>query len=60
MRPARTECGDAPVGGVEELAGITNGMPQRFVRLADVFQMSGQAVDEFEGGKFPLDGHHDR
>ena len=33
-------------------------MAERLVRLANIFQMSGQAVDEFERGEFPLDRQH--
>jgi hypothetical protein len=38
------------VPGAAELAGITQRMSQRFVRLSDLFQMRGQAVDELHCG----------
>ena len=37
---------------------VTERMSQRLVRLPDVLQMSGQAVDEFERGEFPLHRQH--
>src|SRR5207237_10372403 len=48
LRPAGTERGDAAVSGPEELARVAQPMTERLVRLADVCQMTGQAVDELE------------
>ena len=47
-----------PCAAPEELARVAKRMPQRLVRLPDVFQMSGQAVDELQRGEFPLDRQH--
>ena len=46
FRAAGAKRGDAAVRGLEELARVTERVPQRLVRLADILQMSGQAVDE--------------
>ena len=56
-RPARSVAMQ-PWVAPEELARVAERMPQRLVRLAHVFQMSGQAVDELERGEFPLDRQH--
>ena len=53
-----TERGNATVGGLKEVVRIAERMTERFVRLASVFQLSGQVVDEFERGEFPLDLQH--
>src|SRR5207237_4672569 len=48
LRAAGTERGDAAVSGPEELARVAQPMTERLVRLADVCQMTGQAVDELD------------
>ena len=53
-----TELGDAAVSRLKEVARVAKGMTQCLVRLADVPQMHGQVVDEFERGEFPLYRHH--
>ena len=53
-----TERGDATVGGLKEVVRIAERMTECFVRLAGVFQVSGQVIDEFERGEFPLDLQH--
>ena len=53
-----TERGHATVGGLKEVVRIAERMTERFVRLAGVFQVSGQVIDEFERGEFPLDLQH--
>jgi hypothetical protein len=58
LRAAGTQRRDAAVGGLEELPRVAEGVPQRLVRLADILQVSGQAVDELERGELPLHGHH--
>jgi len=57
LRATRPQRRDAAVGGFEELARVTERMPQRFVRLPDVFQVSGQAVDELQRGEFRCTGN---
>ena len=54
-----TERGDTPVGGLKEGVRIAESLTKRFLRLAGVLQVSGQVVDEFERGEFPLDLEHD-
>ena len=58
FRVARPERGDAAVRRAEELPRVTERMPQRLVRFAGVFQMSGQAVDELQRGELPLYRQH--
>jgi uncharacterized linocin/CFP29 family protein len=53
-----TERGNATVRGLKEVVRIAERMTECFVRLAGVFQVSGQAIDEFERGEFPLDLQH--
>ena len=53
-----TERGNATVGGLKEVVRIAERMTECFVRLAGVFQVSGQVIDEFERGEFPLDLQH--
>lgn len=53
-----TERGDATDGGLKEVVRIAERLTEGFVRLAGVFQVSGQVVDEFERGEFPLDLQH--
>jgi len=53
-----TERGNATVGGLKEVVRIAERMTECFVRLAAVFQVSGQFIDEFERGEFPLDLQH--
>ena len=53
-----TERGVAPDGGVKEVVRIPQCLTECLVRLAGVFQVSGQVVDEFERGEFPLDLQH--
>jgi hypothetical protein len=55
---AGAERGDAAVRGLEELARVAQRMAERLVRLADVFQVRGQAVDEFERGELALNRQH--
>jgi hypothetical protein len=42
----------------KELARIAERMSKRFVGLSHVFQVSGQAVEELEGGELPLHYFH--
>ena len=53
-----TERGDAAVSGLKEVARVAERMTECLVRLADVLQMSGQVIDEFERGEFPLHRQH--
>ena len=53
-----TERRNATVGGLKEVVRIAERMTECFVRLAGVFQVSGQVIDEFERGEFPLDLQH--
>ena len=53
-----TERGNATVGGLKEVVRVAERMTECFVRLAGVFQVSGQVIDEFERGEFPLDLQH--
>jgi len=53
-----TERGNATIGGLKEVVRIAERMTECFVRLAGVFQLSGQVIDEFERGEFPLDLQH--
>src|SRR5258705_7665857 len=50
--------GDAGVSRLKELACIAVCMSKRFVRLAHVFEVNSQAVEEFERGEFPIYRHH--
>ena len=58
FRAARPERGDATVRGPEELAGVAEHVSQRLVRLPNVFQMGGEAVDELQRREFSLDRQH--
>jgi hypothetical protein len=53
-----TERGHAAMSGLIEVARVAERMTERLVRLADVFQMSGQVIDEFERSEFPLHLQH--
>jgi hypothetical protein len=53
-----TERGNTTDGGLKEAVRIAKRMTKCFVRLAGIFQLSGQIVDEFERGEFPLDLQH--
>jgi hypothetical protein len=55
---ARAQCGHATVSRLKKLARIAEHLSQGLVRLADLIQMSGQAVDELECGELPLCRHH--
>jgi hypothetical protein len=57
-RPAGPQRRDAAVRGLEEVARVAERVAQRLVRLAHVFQVRGQAVDELERGQLPLYGQH--
>ena len=57
---ARAELGDTALPGLEELARITKRMSQRLVGLPDLFQVSGESVNELQRGEFPLDRQHGR
>ena len=58
FRAARPEGCDTAVAGAEKLARITEPVPERLVRLANVLQMSGQALNEFERGELALYRQH--
>jgi hypothetical protein len=58
FRAAGAQRGDTSMGRAEELARITERMPQRLVRFADVLQVRGESVDEFERGQLALYGQH--
>ena len=53
-RVSWTERGDTAVRGLKEVASVAERLTECFVRLANVLQMSGQVVDEFERGEFAL------
>jgi hypothetical protein len=55
-----TERGNAAMRGAEEVARISERVPQRLVRFPDLFQMGGQAVDELQRRQFTLHRQHDR
>jgi hypothetical protein len=57
-RMAWAERGNATVGGLKEVVRLAESIAECFVRLAGVFQVSGQVIDEFERGEFPLDLQH--
>ena len=50
----RMERGHAAMRGLKEIARVAQGVAEGLLRVADVFQMCGQIVDEFECGEFPL------
>lgn len=58
FRAAGAERCDAAVSGPEELARVAERVPERLVRLANIFQMSGQALYEFERGELALYRQH--
>ena len=49
---------DAAEGGLEKLPRVAERMTERLVRLAEVFQASGQVADESERREFPLGLQH--
>ena len=53
-----TERGHAAVGGLKEVVRLAERIAGCLVRLAGVFQVSGQVIDEFERGELPLDLQH--
>jgi hypothetical protein len=57
-RMSWAERGNATVGGLKEVVRLAERIADCFVRLARVFQVSGQVIDEFERGEFPLDLQH--
>lgn len=52
------ERGNATVGGLKKVVRVAERVTECFVRLAGVFQVTGQVIDEFERGEFPLDLQH--
>lgn len=50
----RVERGHAAMSGLKEVARVAKGMTEGFLRVADIFQMCRQVIDEFERGEFPL------
>ena len=54
----RMEHGHAAVSRLKKVARVAEGMTECLLRVADVFQMRGQVIDEFERGEFPLFPQH--
>jgi hypothetical protein len=45
------------MSGLKEVARVAKGVAEGLLRVADVFQMCRQIIDEFERGEFPLHLH---
>ena len=50
----RVERGHTAMSGVKEVARVAEGMTDCLLRVANVSQVCGQVIDEFERGEFPL------
>jgi hypothetical protein len=50
----RVERGHAAMSGLKEVARVAKCMAEGLLRVADVFQVCRQIIDEFERGEFPL------
>ena len=50
----RVECGHAAMSGLKEIARVAKGVAEGLLRVADVFQMCRQIIDEFERCEFLL------
>ena len=55
---SRTERRDTAVSGLKKVARIAERMTERLLRIADVFQMCREVIDEFERGEFPFHLEH--
>jgi hypothetical protein len=55
---AISDNGDAPVGGLQHLAGIPQDVAEGLLRPLHALQMSGQPVEELERLEFPCRRQH--
>ena len=54
LQAPRVQRGHAAMRSLKEIARVSKGVPEGLLRVADVFQLCGQIIDEFERGEFPL------